>query len=180
MAAALACIVKGERRHARRPAASPALNHAVTQVLEVPRSEGCSPVVPLAPFEEAIASQVSSADAPTCEAPSAGETTLADAVAELSRTVGGPDFAPAAENLRRALAGQFEVSDGDLEAALPIVTDLDIDGEVRAVVVEALASGRGAGRASQLAPALLLDPSTAVREATWVHLLGRGEISCAR
>ncbi len=181
MAAALVCLPRGDGRHTRPPSVpSVVKSAAASQATEVPRLEECSPPAPGAIADETVVSQAPSADAPSFEAPSDATATLADAVAELSRTVGGPDFAPAAENLRRALAVQFEVSDRDLEAALSVVTDLHTDGEVRAVVLEALAAGRGAERASQLAPALLLDPSTAVRQATWVHLLGRGEVACTR
>ena len=94
-----------------------------------------------------------------------GPSDVAAAVAELEGCLGGPDFTPTMESVRRSLVPLLASDPCAVEDALSRALDLRAAGEVRAVLVEALAAGPGASRAADLAPALLMDPSPLVRDA---------------
>ena len=94
-----------------------------------------------------------------------GPSDVAAAVAELEGCLGGPDFTPTMESVRRSLVPLLASDPCAVEDAIARVLDLRAAGEVRAVLVEALAAGPGSARVADVAPALLMDPSAHVREA---------------
>lgn len=124
-----------------------------------------------APVEEDQASAVVMGEAslppPSAIAARPGPPDLAAAVAELEGCLGGPDFAPTMESVRRSLVPLLASDPRAVEDALARALDLRAAGEVRAVLVEALAAGPGASRAADIAPALLMDPSPIVRDVAW-------------
>lgn len=130
-----------------------------------------------APVEEVLASAVVLGEAgpppPSAIAARPGPSDVATAVAELEACVGGPDFAPTMESVRRSLVPLLASDPRAVEDALARVLDLRAAGEVRAVLVEALAAGPGAARAAEVAPALLMDPSPLVRNVAWRQVARR-------
>lgn len=125
---------------------------------------------PVAPVEEvraAVDPREAGSPPPSAAAACPGPSDVAAAVAELEECLGGPDFAPTMESVRRSLIPLLASNPCAVEDALARALDLRAAGEVRAVLVEALAAGPGAARAAEVAPALLLDPSPLVRNVAW-------------
>ncbi|GEM_PF-5044278 len=173
VAGALAFVPAWEGRSPRRASVAAAISIERPS----PASSRVSSIAPsslAAPPEDARATaivgwEVSPPPSPAIAA-RPGPSGIAEALAELEGCLGGPDFAPTMENVRRSLVPLLASDPRAVEDALARALDLRAAGEARAVLIEALAASPGASRAADIAPALLMDPSPLVRDAAWRHL----------